>query len=407
MCFIVGKDWREEHERKKNSGIGSDVGAGASLAHACLAADWQSKNPLIAHALGEADGKIETNSKEAFLTSWQNGFRAVEADFTYTSDGTLVVRHDFEKDGSYYRLEIKPSGSLVMDTKTFTSTPAVYEQTPMTAVDLLYLMQEYPDMYLITDTKTTDKAQVQKQFRDLVNIANNIGSPEILSRIIPQLYNKEMLSWIKEIYPFENWIFTLYLYANPNYDDIANFCAANGIDTVTLHIDRAKKENISKLKAKGLKVYAHTVNRYRIFEDALAAGVDGIYTDRIKPYELSWVGLTNSIQTTEQTVTVKGKEAKLTTLAIFGTPYAPLRQMAQLGKRFSAEYKKDAGTLNLTVGKTLTTMGNEMLTDHSGHLVTKKADFKLLIGGKESGIQCFYVDGEVYAPVEQILALLQ
>ena len=118
-------------------------------------------------------------------------------------------------------------------------------------------------------------------------------------------------------------------------------------------------------------------------------------------------GLTNSIRTTEQTVTVKGKEAKLTTLAIFGTPYAPLRQMAQLGKRFSAEYKKDAGTLNLTVGKTLTTMGNEMLMDHSGHLVTKKADFKLLIGGKESGIQCFYVDGEVYAPVEQILALLQ
>ena len=221
------------------------------------------------------------------------------------------------------------------------------------------------------------------------------------------MINKEMLSWIKEIYPFENWIFTLYLYANPNYGDIANFCAANGIDTVTLHIDRAKKENISKLKAKGLKVYAHTVNRYRIFEDALAAGVDGIYTDRIKPYELSWVGLTNSIRTTEQTVTVKGKEAKLTTLAIFGTPYAPLRQMAQLGKRFSAEYKKDAGTLNLTVGKTLTTMGNEMLMDHSGHLVTKKADFKLLIGGKESGIQCFYVDGEVYAPVEQILALLQ
>ncbi|MFR5717431.1 MAG: glycerophosphodiester phosphodiesterase family protein [Anaerotignum faecicola] len=374
---------------------------GASAAQPALAADWQSKNPLIAHALGEADGKIETNSKEAFLTSWQNGFRAVEADFTYTSDGPASTTCGY-RSSSKNRLS-----TLVMDTKTFTSTPAVYEQTPMTAVDLLYLMQEYPDMYLITDTKTTDKAQVQRQFRDLVNIANNIGSPEILSRIIPQLYNKEMLRWIKEIYPFENWIFTLYLYANPNYDDIANFCAANGIDTVTLHIDRAKKENISKLKAKGLKVYAHTVNRYRIFEDALAAGVDGIYTDRIKPYELSWVGLTNSIRTTEQTVTVKGKEAKLTTLAIFGTPYAPLRQMAQLGKRFSAEYKKDAGTLNLTVGKTLTTMGNEMLMDHSGHLVTKKTDFKLLIGGKESGIQCFYVDGEVYAPVEQILALLQ
>ena len=50
---------------------------GASAAQPALAADWQSKNPLIAHALGEADGKIETNSKEAFLTSWQNGFRAL------------------------------------------------------------------------------------------------------------------------------------------------------------------------------------------------------------------------------------------------------------------------------------------------------------------------------------------
>ena len=37
---------------------------GASAAQPALAADWQSKNPLIAHALGEADGKIETNSKK-------------------------------------------------------------------------------------------------------------------------------------------------------------------------------------------------------------------------------------------------------------------------------------------------------------------------------------------------------
>ncbi len=106
-------------------------------------------------------------------------------------------------------------------------------------------------MYLITDTKTTDKAQVQKQFQDLVNIANNIGAPEVLQRIIPQLYNKEMLSWIKEIYPFENWIFTLYLYANPNYDDIANFCAANGIDTVTPAYRPRKEGKYLQAEGKG------------------------------------------------------------------------------------------------------------------------------------------------------------
>ena len=282
---------------------------GISAVQTAWAADWQSKNPLIAHALGEADGKIETNTKEAFLTSWQDGFRVMEADFTYTSDGTLVVRHDFDTGGSYYRLEIKPNGNPVMDTKTYTSTSAVYTLTPLTAVDLLYLLQEYPDVYLVTDTKETDKATAQKQFRDLVSIANNIGAPEVLDRIIPQIYKKEMLGWVKEIYPFQNWIYTLYLEANPDYTDVANFCAANGIDTVTLHVDRAKKENIGKLKAKGLKVYAHTVNRYQAFAELLAAGADGIYTDRIKPYELEWVGLQNSIQTAEQTFTVTRRQA--------------------------------------------------------------------------------------------------
>lgn len=380
---------------------------GVSAVQPVFGADWQSKNPLIAHALGEADGKIETNSKEAFITSWENGFRVVEGDFTYTSDGTLVLRHDFDADGSYYRLEIEPNGKLVMDSKTFVETPVVYEQTAITAVDLLYLMMEYPDMYLVTDTKDTDKATVQRQFNDLKNIANNIGAPEILNRIIPQIYHKDMLNWVKEIYPFQNWIFTLYLITNPNYAEIADFCAANGIDTVTLHYNRATKENVAALKAKGLKVYAHTVNRYLMFEDLLQVGVDGIYTDRIKPYELEWVGLENSRALTEQTFPVNEKEMTFTTLDIFGKAYAPLRQLAEAGKKFSAEYNKEAGTLNLTLGKKFTTLGNEMLMDGSGRLVTKKADFKLMVGGKETGIQCFYVDGEVYAPIEDILALVQ
>ena len=72
-------------------------------------ADWTAGNPLIAHALGEYDGKIETNSQEAFISSWENGYRVMEADFIYTSDGALVVRHDFDKDGSYYRLKSNPA----------------------------------------------------------------------------------------------------------------------------------------------------------------------------------------------------------------------------------------------------------------------------------------------------------
>ncbi|MBP3307461.1 MAG: hypothetical protein J6L66_07560 [Anaerotignum sp.] len=372
-----------------------------------LAADWQSGNRLIAHAFGEVDNKIETNSKEAFINAWENGFRVVEGDFTYTSDGVLVLRHDFEKDGSYARLEIKTDQDKVMDSQTYLNTPIIFTQTPMRAVDLMYLMVEYPDMYLVTDTKDTDQATVQRQFRDIVSIAKNIGHPEVLDRIIPQLYNKEMIKWIKAIHPFENWIFTLYLYNNPDYDDIANYCKANGIQTVTLHVDRATRENVGKLKAKGLKVYAHTTNRYLTMKNLLNVGVDGIYTDRIKPYELPWIGLENPRKLTEQTVTVGGKENTLTTIDIFGKAYAPLRQLAQLGKRFSADYDRASNTLRIQTGRVFQSLGNELLMDDSGRLITEKADFRLLVNDKENRMQFYYVDGEVYAPVEEILALVQ
>ena len=368
---------------------------------------WQEKNPLVAHALGEADGKIETLSREAFISSWENGYRVVEADFTYTSDGVLVVCHDFEADGTYYRWELRPKNGLVMDSSTFKENKTVYTQTPMTAAELLSLLAEYPDMYLVTDTKNTDKATVQKQFGDLKNIAKNMGNEEILDRIIPQIYHKEMLGWVKEVHPFQDWIFTLYLVSDPNYQDIANFCKANGIGTVTLQTDRATKANVSTLKARGLKVYAHTVNRYLIFEDLLKNGVDGIYTDRIKPYELGWVGLENGRKTGEQTVTVGEDTANLTTLDIFGKAYAPLRQMGRLGKGFTGVFNAQDKTLNLLTGRSFQTLGNEMFLDDSGRLITKKADFKTLVNGKASSIQCFYVDGEVYGPVEDILALVQ
>ena len=247
---------------------------------------------------------------------------------------------------------------------------------------------------------------MQKQFRDLVGIAKNIGHPEVLDRIIPQLYNKGMIDWIREIHPFENWIFTLYLYNNPDYDDIANYCTTKGIQTVTLHIDRATAANVGKLKAKGLKVYAHTTNRYLTMKNLLAVGVDGIYTDRIKPYELPWIGQENPRKLVEQTVTVGTKEVTLTTMDIFGKVYAPLRQLAKTGKGFSATYNKEGATLNLQTGKAFTTLGNEMLMNNSGKLITEKVDFKLLVNGKDSGIQCYYVDGEVYAPVDAMLPFI-
>lgn len=369
-------------------------------------AGWQEENPLIAHALGESDGKIETNSKEAFLEAWGSGFRALEVDFTYTSDGVLVARHDFEATGSYYRLEQEAVAPLVMDRDTFLNAKIVYDQTPLTAVDVLNLMVEYPDVYLITDTKNTDQATVQKQFGDLKKISQAIEHPEVMERIIPQLYNEEMYDWVMGIYPFKELIYTLYLNYYPDYPKIAAFCAEKGIGTVTIEAARVTKEITDTLHGKNIKVYAHTINRYKQFEELMALGVDGIYTDRIKPYQLPWVGLADQRKPEQKTMTLGEKEYTFHTLSIFQEDYTPLRQLSPLGKKFAAEYDSQTKAMNLIPGRSFTSLGNELLVDKSGKLIMKKADFSLLLNGKATGIRPIVVDGEVYVPLHATLTAL-
>lgn len=369
-------------------------------------AGWQDGNPLVAHALGESRGKIETNAKEAFLESWGSGFRAMEVDFTYTSDGVLVARHDFEADGSYYRLEQEAKAPLVMDRNTFQSSKICFDQTPLTAVDVLSLMVEYPDVYLITDTKDTDKATVEKQFKDLKQIAEAMEQPHILNRIIPQIYNEEMYDWVKEIYPFQEWIYTLYLNYYPDYPKIAEFCEAKGIGTVTIENARVTKDVVDTLHAKGIKVYAHTINRYKQFQDLLALGVDGIYTDRIKPYELKWVGLSDSRKVEKKIVSLGNGEVTLDALKIFNEDYVPLRQLATLGKKFDVQWDRQNGNLNLTSGRSFSSLGNELLMNYSGNLIMEKTKFRLLYNNNETKIHPILVDGEVYVPLTAMTQLL-
>ncbi len=369
-------------------------------------ADWTVGNPLVAHALGEYNGKIETNSKEAFISSWESGYKVLEADFTYTSDGTLVVRHDFDAGGSYYRLEIKPQGNLVMDTQTYKNKKIVYEQTPMTAEDLIALLGEYKDVYLITDTKNTDKETVQKQFTDLKNIATNTGNTEVLNRIVPQIYNEEMLGWIKEVYNFPQWVYTLYQIANPDYAKIADFCAVNHVGVVTIEKSRIKKEVVDTFHAKDVQVYAHTINRYVYFQELLAYGIDGIYTDTIKPYELQWVGLQNNRKMLSKTVTMQDKNYRWQTIDIMGTPYVRLRDFAAMlsaNGGCSATYDANTKTLALKNSGTFTTLGNELLLEPSSRYITKKAQNKLTYNDVEMKMEGYTVDGDLYYPMQGLL----
>lgn len=369
---------------------------------------WYEDNRLVAHALGAIEDKKETNSKEAFIHSWENGYKVMEADFSLTSDGIVVVRHDFDQD-SYYNLEQRVNGSTEMNSSRFSSEKINFRYTPITAAQLLALLAEYEDVYLITDTKYTDTQRVQKEFTAIVDAARAMGREDILNRVVVQIYNTEMLDTVKQIYPFTNWIYTLYQTPNPNYDEIAAFCANNGIDVVTINYEAVKKENVQKLTAKGIRVYAHTVNRMLDFKMMLEAGCYGIYTDYIKPYDLDIVNMKKAPFWSGR-ILVNQKEMAVNFNTIMGKDYIRLRDFASVVSgteaQFEIKYDSKTNTVNIIKGGVYTSVGNEMLLDNNEKYITKKSNYHIAVDGTAVEVQCYTIDGDLYFDIEQLSQIL-
>jgi glycerophosphoryl diester phosphodiesterase len=49
---------------------------------------------LVAHAFGAIDGRLYTNSLEAFQRNYGRGFRVFEVDLVRLADGTALIAHD-------------------------------------------------------------------------------------------------------------------------------------------------------------------------------------------------------------------------------------------------------------------------------------------------------------------------
>ncbi len=264
-----------------------DISAGTSPAETNKAfiepssGRWHDEHAMVAHALGTVEGRTETNSKEAFTESYEAGQRVFEADFTLTSDGFLVVRHDFEQI-SYYNLEQVPGKNPVMDHETFMKSKIKYLYTHLDAAALCGLLASHPDAYLITDTKNADEKTVKRQF-ELLCEAIEKTDPSLYERFIIQIYSEEMLGYVKSVHPFGNFIFTLYQLADPDYEQIALFCAENGIEVMTVSSERFSPSLAETFHSRGVKVYVHTVNRADSLALMAGYGADGFYSDYITP----------------------------------------------------------------------------------------------------------------------------
>ncbi|MBD5542787.1 MAG: hypothetical protein HDR01_00725 [Lachnospiraceae bacterium] len=239
---------------------------------------WCEDYKVISHALGGIDGIDYTNSYEALEFSYEKGQRVVEADFLFTSDGALVLRHYWEDDLGQENFD----GSAPT-LEEFKAMPIFSVYTPMTAEELAAYMSSHGDLYLVTDVKHKMKSTTfEDTMKEFVKIAKETDA-SILKRVIVQIYCEDDYKKMEKIYPFESYIFTLYKLPKEykdQYGKIAEFCKKNGISVVTMPAKWVKeKSDIEELTGNDIKVYVHTVNEYEEAVKLLEMGVSGIYTD--------------------------------------------------------------------------------------------------------------------------------
>ena len=238
----------------------------------------------VAHAGGMIGEHTYTNSKEAILYNYKRGQRTFEVDFSPTSDNVLVGKHGWN---NVVQEGVKKGE--VPTCKEFISRPIYGKYEPTTFEDICLLMMEYPDMWLITDTKNIDGENVKNDITLIVETARELGKEEILDRVVVQIYTPEMYEVVDDIYQFDNWIFTLYQYWSGDlekFSDIVEFCRKSEIDTITVSNSRYDPEIIDMTKPYNIKIYVHTVNKIEKAQEYLDEGVCGVYTDSIKPDEL-------------------------------------------------------------------------------------------------------------------------
>ncbi len=246
---------------------------------------WFRKNSYVVHAMGEIDGREYSNSREAFEMSYQGGHRIFEVDFAMTSDNKIVLKHDWTNSHGLPEFEDGTPPTLA----EFKEAKIWGKYTTLDIDDLLQLMLEYPDIYIVTDSKSGVYKEVVEQFTQITEILQGYSSNQrnsIMERFVVQIYNDDMYTGVETVAHFENYIYTLYQRGVGNLDQLGEFCVENEIPVVVLPYEWWNEEITETLHSYGLEVWVHTLNENEDIAELRDKGVDGVYTDATNVSEL-------------------------------------------------------------------------------------------------------------------------
>lgn len=245
---------------------------------ALSATDILAQSASIVHGFGQLGEVTVLNCREGFEEYYARGARVFEVDLRMTRDGAVVLRHDWRAGWQEGVSELS-----IPTLEEFLSKPVLERYTPMSFRDLLLLMEEYPDICIVTDTKLTDAEVVTAQFSAMLADARELGLSYLFDRMVIQVYSQLMFRVVDNLGHFPHYIYTLYAEGfactKDAFREKADFCRANGIEGITMWDSWWDAAYSPIARSRGLRCYVHTVNDARQAEELFAAGVNAIYTD--------------------------------------------------------------------------------------------------------------------------------
>lgn len=214
---------------------------------------------IIAHALGAAGAKMLTNAREALLASRLRGIDYFEVDLSLTKDSILVASHS-------------PLSNLTA--QAYLERGRADSLTYLTYDSLIMFLQRDRKVVLILDCKDDFKLLLQR-----VVAQTSARDPNLLARIIPQVYSTDAIKELEKSGKFGKIILTLY---KTDASDDAVLQAINSSRTVwgvTMSQERFSEYLAEGVARAHVKVFVHTVNNQQDAAWYHLLSVDGVYSD--------------------------------------------------------------------------------------------------------------------------------
>jgi glycerophosphoryl diester phosphodiesterase len=229
---------------------------------------------FVAHAFGSPGGLAQTEhyseSREAFVASYYNGFRAYEIDLMMLADGSVAAVHD--RDEGKYGLG-KPFREATRAELAGRKWEGKYEV--LFAEDVVQLMVDHPDIWMVLDSKACCHTEIAQVFVDLA------PDDSVRDRIVPHVTSDAHAQALPSVYPFPEKLYARYQWPNSDANVKARM-DQYGIDNVMMWWDEGHREWSEEfyvtLTNAGYHAWVHTPIEPAEIEAYVTRGI-GTYTN--------------------------------------------------------------------------------------------------------------------------------